>query len=168
MLRWIRMIHAFKISTHSLEQPALNSAVQTQASTLSTLRSFQFLRVLFRKSLLRRTIRFDLLPRQLLTELTPSTYLITILQKEKRNDTQHQTDEPEQTASPRDPETLVHRSRSKRQYHSEQAARTRSCCGRACAEDLVSVDEVVQQGHEDEQVCDSERDGCEDGDYPVD
>jgi hypothetical protein len=138
-----------------------------QATTLSTLRSLQLLRILFRKPLLRRSIRLDLLPRQLLAELTPSANLITILQKEERNYAQYQTDETKQTTSPRNPQTLVHRPSSKRQHHSEQTARTRSRGGRTRGEDFVGVDEVVEEGHKDEQICDSERDGGEDGDYPV-
>jgi hypothetical protein len=139
-----------------------------QGPCLRPLRSLQLLRILFSKPLLRRTIRLDLLPRQLLAELASSADLVPILQKEERNDAEDQTDEAKQTASPRNPKSLVHRSGSKRQHHGEQATRTRSRSGGTGGEYFVGVDEVVQEGHEDEQVGDSERYGCEDWHDPVD
>lgn len=108
MLRWIEMIHAFII-----QRLPLDDHHSIQRINLSMLRSFQLLRILFRKSLLRCPIRLDLLPRKLLAKLTPSANLIAILQKEEWNNAQHQTDETKQTASPRNPQTLVHWSSSK-------------------------------------------------------
>jgi hypothetical protein len=171
MLRWNETNHALWVRT-SPAQTSIGTEIKTnatkQAATLHPLRSLQLLRILFRKPLLRRTISLNLPPRQLLAKFTPSANLITTLQEEERDNAKNKTDEPKQTASPRNAKPLEHRSSSKRQHHSEQAARTRSRGDGARREDLVRVDEVVGEGLEDEQVCDSERYACQDWDDPVD
>jgi hypothetical protein len=153
MLRRNETNHAFCFRT-SPSQTSIGTEIKTnatkQAATLRPLRSLQLLRILFRKPLLRRTVSLNLPPRQLLAKFTPSANMITILQEEERDNPKSKTDEPKQTASPRNAKPLEHRFSSKKQHYSEQAERTRSRGDGARREDLVGVDKVVGEGLKNE------------------
>lgn len=94
---------------------------------------------------------------QLLAPNAVRSDLFSVPQKDERDDPHSNRQKSEQTASPRNAECVVHWSSSEWQNDSEDTSRARGgskCTGR---KRLVSVDDIVNQGHEDQQKTNSKR-----------
>ncbi|KAB8437333.1 hypothetical protein FH972_025013 [Carpinus fangiana] len=104
---------------------------------------------------------------QLLAEGRVSPYLRAPLDERKRNQTHGQTQEPQQRAGPAHAQRLIHGPRGERQHGTkERTRRRRGGCGRS-GENLVRVDHVVDERHEEQQEADADRDAADDGHDPV-
>lgn len=107
-------------------------------------------------------------PLQFLTELAVGPNSITVPDERERDDRDTETEEGDKTARPVDAESIEHRLRSEREDSAEDASRATGGRLRTRGEGLVGVGEVVEHGHEDQQVSRTEGDAGEERDDPVD
>ena len=105
--------------------------------------------------------------RQVLAELTLGPQARTTLDEHKQNRAHNQAQKAQQAARPQHAKLLIHRASSERQDRAEGAAGD-ARRSHGAGKDLVRVDEVVQQRHEQAQVADAERDAGEGGRDPGD
>ena len=113
-------------------------------------------------------LRLSFLPRQLLAEPTARADAIPVLDERERHNAHGEAQEADQAARPSHTQRVVHGRGGEGQDRAQQAAGAGGGGQGAGGVDLVAVDEVVQHGHEEEEVADAPGDAAEDGDDPVD
>lgn len=107
-------------------------------------------------------------PLQFLAELAVGSDSIAVPDERERDDRNTETEEGNKTARPVDTESIEHRLRGEREDGAEDASRTAGGRLSTRGEGLIGVGEVVEHGHEDQQVARAEGNTREEGDDPVD